>query len=463
MQSRNPQSRRRHRGRRGQTIVLALGILFLLTVLAGIFVASLLRNLQRVSRQDKTQEALHLAISGVRYAAEKFKTSEKGSDWRPEPAEFLWRTPVAPTLAIPFPSADPRFDLNTDGVLDGPEVRLIDPDTTWLSDDGSYVRPYSRYSAGRGRFLLRVSYVPSYKFSRAASTAQDEFDEASGMIHIESIGRPGEFDPNDPSFFTQDASVIAANSGTNGVYKKVEAWVPVGLVDQLWWITNTTNEQGAAEFGVPSFIDSTGAPQMFPQVFEGGGFRSNRSVEFKGDSVFRLYPARGEAIQVAGRFGSGPGVTVRVNALDDDGDFVADGVIPPDDGDNVPGNDSSIFSAPIPPFSPDSDAVGGPLNPAINIVVTQDRVEKRLNELLTKQDGEGSILITPEIEAEIKRLREEQVKTRGNLRRVRRDLEKDVEALGTRLKLINVAAVPLLVALSALGLAAARGGRRKNR
>jgi ABC-type uncharacterized transport system involved in gliding motility auxiliary subunit len=92
----------------------------------------------------------------------------------------------------------------------------------------------------------------------------------------------------------------------------------------------------------------------------------------------------------------------------------------------------------------------------------QQRVEQRLNELLTKQEGTGSILITPEVEAEIERLREEQVKTRANLRRVRRDLEKDVEALGTRLKLLNIAAVPILVALSALGLAAARGGRRRN-
>jgi hypothetical protein len=45
---------------------------------------------------------------------------------------------------------------------------------------------------------------------------------------------------------------------------------------------------------------------------------------------------------------------------------------------------------------------------------------------------------------------------------VRRDLEKDVEALGTRLKFLNIAAVPIVVALSALGLAAARGGRRRN-
>lgn len=95
------------------------------------------------------------------------------------------------------------------------------------------------------------------------------------------------------------------------------------------------------------------------------------------------------------------------------------------------------------------------------LIDEQSRVEQRLNELLTQQGDSGSILITPEVEAEIERLREEQVKTRANLRRVRRDLEKDVEALGTRLKFLNIAAVPLVVALSAAGLAAARGKRRR--
>jgi hypothetical protein len=270
--------------------------------------------------------------------------------------------------------------LNSDGQLDGNEVRRIDPDSTWLSDDGTYVRPYTRFSAGRGRFLVRVTYVPSYKLSRAVSAAADEFDEASGMIHIESIGRPGEYDPNDPTMFLQDPSVVAANSGTNGVYKKVEAWVPVGLVDQLWWITNATNEQGAAEFGVPTFVDASNNSVTFPQIFE-GGFRSNRSVEFKGDSVFRLYPARGEKVQVAGRLGSGPGLTMRVQAMDDNGQVIGGNTIPEDNGDEDPTNDSLIFPMPTPaddPFAPDSDAPTGPYDPNYNIIFTQDRVEKRL-------------------------------------------------------------------------------------
>lgn len=93
----------------------------------------------------------------------------------------------------------------------------------------------------------------------------------------------------------------------------------------------------------------------------------------------------------------------------------------------------------------------------------QDRVEERLNNLLTKQEGSGSILITPEIEAEIKTLREEQAKTNANLRKVRLNLNKDVEALGARLKWINIASVPLLLGFTAFGLAGARSRKRRRR
>jgi len=91
----------------------------------------------------------------------------------------------------------------------------------------------------------------------------------------------------------------------------------------------------------------------------------------------------------------------------------------------------------------------------------QTRVEQRLNELLTKQGDSGQLLITPEMEAEIGKLRDQQVETRTKLRAVRRDLNRDVESLGARLKVINVAVIPLLVGLSAVGLAAARARRAR--
>jgi ABC-type uncharacterized transport system involved in gliding motility auxiliary subunit len=91
----------------------------------------------------------------------------------------------------------------------------------------------------------------------------------------------------------------------------------------------------------------------------------------------------------------------------------------------------------------------------------QSRVEQELNRLLTQQEGASEVLITPEMEQQIDKLREEQAQTHANLRAVRRELNRDVESLGARLKWLNVALIPLLVGLSAVGLAAARGRRAR--
>jgi gliding motility-associatede transport system auxiliary component len=90
------------------------------------------------------------------------------------------------------------------------------------------------------------------------------------------------------------------------------------------------------------------------------------------------------------------------------------------------------------------------------LVDEQQRVEQELNKLLTQQQGSEELLITPEMEKEIAKLRDEQALTHANLRVVRRNLNRDVESLGARLKWLNIALIPLLVGLSAVGLAAAR-------
>lgn len=92
----------------------------------------------------------------------------------------------------------------------------------------------------------------------------------------------------------------------------------------------------------------------------------------------------------------------------------------------------------------------------------QARVEQELNRLLTQQDGASEVLITPEMEQQIDLLREEQAQTHANLRAVRRELNRDVESLGARLKWLNIALIPLLVGLSAVGLATARGRRARS-
>jgi len=76
--------------------------------------------------------------------------------------------------------------------------------------------------------------------------------------------------------------------------------------------------------------------------------------------------------------------------------------------------------------------------------------EKRLTELQSKKEGAvSSLIITPEERAEIERFRQKRIETRKKLRDVKFSLKKDIDALGTRVKMANFL-VPLLVALAGI-------------
>ncbi len=72
----------------------------------------------------------------------------------------------------------------------------------------------------------------------------------------------------------------------------------------------------------------------------------------------------------------------------------------------------------------------------------------------------GGTVITPEQRAEIDRAREEIVSTRRQLRAVQLELRRGIEGLESTLRALNIAAVPVLLALLAIGLAVARSRRR---
>ncbi|MCC5868870.1 MAG: Gldg family protein [Gammaproteobacteria bacterium] len=76
--------------------------------------------------------------------------------------------------------------------------------------------------------------------------------------------------------------------------------------------------------------------------------------------------------------------------------------------------------------------------------------EQRLAELQSAREDAGSLLLSPEQEAEIERFRQRQVQLRQELRQVQRDREASIEALGTRLKILNIALVPVLLTLAVL-------------
>ena len=102
----------------------------------------------------------------------------------------------------------------------------------------------------------------------------------------------------------------------------------------------------------------------------------------------------------------------------------------------------------------------------------QDRLKQKLSETEAKiaeiqkkdpnaTDKDGFIVLTKEQEAEIIKFREEQVETRKQLRNVQFNLRRDVESLGTWVKVINVGAVPVAVMLIALVWGLARALSRR--
>ena len=92
--------------------------------------------------------------------------------------------------------------------------------------------------------------------------------------------------------------------------------------------------------------------------------------------------------------------------------------------------------------------------------------EARLRQLRQGTPGTGernqatNAVITPEQRAEIDRARAEITATRGQLRNVQLELRRDIESLETRLRILNIAAVPALLTLFAIVLAVLRIRRR---
>lgn len=73
--------------------------------------------------------------------------------------------------------------------------------------------------------------------------------------------------------------------------------------------------------------------------------------------------------------------------------------------------------------------------------------ERRLAELQASREDGGKLLLSPEQRAEIDRFIDQRSSIRKELRAVQRGLDKDIEKLGTWLKLINIGLVPLLFVL----------------
>ncbi len=80
-------------------------------------------------------------------------------------------------------------------------------------------------------------------------------------------------------------------------------------------------------------------------------------------------------------------------------------------------------------------------------------VQRKINELQAKKEGNQRFILSPEQKEELKKLRETEAQTARKLKEVRKELRKEVDSLETTLKWLNIAGMPLLVSIFGLVVA----------
>lgn len=91
-----------------------------------------------------------------------------------------------------------------------------------------------------------------------------------------------------------------------------------------------------------------------------------------------------------------------------------------------------------------------------------EETEQRLSELQRgKKDANQTTILSPEQQAEVERFHKRRAQVRMELKQVRKEFRQDVESLETTIKWINIAGMPLLVAVAGVGLALAARRREK--
>ena len=90
-----------------------------------------------------------------------------------------------------------------------------------------------------------------------------------------------------------------------------------------------------------------------------------------------------------------------------------------------------------------------------------DALEQKLNQLQPSTPGADAKALNREQQAELLRFQHEKLATRKSLRDVQHQLNADIDTLGTRLKIINLLAMPLLVVLLAALIGWRRWARRR--
>jgi hypothetical protein len=208
----------------GQSLLIALAVLFLLGFLGALFSAIVVRNLTNAQSANDTLTTDYFAQAGINYASTMLETSPQGADWRP-PLQYA----ISP---VPLPSTFTP----TATELGLPAVPIQDPDAQWLNAG------YTRYNLNGGRFLLRITYTPYENGTTTSPTAK--------YLQIDCVGRLGTVASNDPTVYTTTPDLRRTH---------LIAYKPIGIVDYSRFITNKDSIPDTATLGVPSIYVPTAA------------------------------------------------------------------------------------------------------------------------------------------------------------------------------------------------------------
>ncbi len=97
---------------------------------------------------------------------------------------------------------------------------------------------------------------------------------------------------------------------------------------------------------------------------------------------------------------------------------------------------------------------------ALELQAELQQTESKLTELQSKRNDQSSLALSPEQEAELKRFVAEKARVRKQLRETQRGLDVEINRLNSRLKILNIAVAPLLVALAGVIVLSMRRRRR---
>ena len=86
--------------------------------------------------------------------------------------------------------------------------------------------------------------------------------------------------------------------------------------------------------------------------------------------------------------------------------------------------------------------------------------EQKITQLQSQRDDQSALILSAEQSAEIQRFQAEKLAVRKELRKVRHELDKNIQSLGAWLKAINIGLMPLILTILALVLSAIRIKKR---